>query len=421
MTSSSSIKPIVYSYGGPLAEALFFERTNRFECKVQRGEHGATDVYCPNTGSMLTLVPTGDVPQRKCLLSTSTSSSRKHSHTLEAVQEHGAWVNIHSRLANDMVHSALQQGLIPELQGHSELNREVTSQPSANNKKDGVSRTDFELVWRLQEGGSNDGSNDDNNNSNPFDTFAFGDNSNAAAAATATATATTASSGKKTQTQKKKAAARITSDAGVTCRMLVEVKSVTLSLDSASAASGTRNAQFPDCVSTRASKHLRSLMDHIESDRARRRRGRSSSGSGDGDSDIITAATPTAGADNAPTTERRDRAAVLFVIQRDDIASFSPCHLDAAYTAQLEEAVAAGVEVLCYSVALEPATGHVTWGRRVEYVPNPLPDTAAAAAGTAGGGAGSAGKKKKMMKKRAALKLMPSRKRKMDKEEEEEG
>ncbi len=245
---SSSRSSVVYSYGAPLIDATFFERTNRFECKVKEmnGESGEveTDVYCPNTGSMLSLVPTPKLPLRKCVLSTSASGKRKHIHTLEAVEEQDALVGIHSRLANDMVNAALQQNLIAELEGFTELNREVMSVPSTKNKKDGNSRTDFELVWRRED----EEEGEERREGNPFADFAYQEGE----------------AGEQSKKKGPKKKARNTSDKGVNCRMLVEVKSVTLSLDSESAAYGKRNAQFPDCVSTRAAKHLRSLMDHLE-------------------------------------------------------------------------------------------------------------------------------------------------------------
>lgn len=333
---------IVYSHGAPLITANFFERTNRFECKV-KNDDGDIDVYCPNTGSMLSLVPTADQPLRKCVLSVSTSGKRKHIHTLEAVYENEALVGIHSRLANDMVESALKQNLIPELVGYSELNREVTSAPSAKNSKDGNSRTDFELVWREKM------DDEGEEKTNRFSDFAFEKDE-----------------GKAISAPKKKKEVRNTSDEGVICRMLIEVKSVTLSLDSDTTEYGNRNAQFPDCVSARASKHLRSLMDHLEADKARK----------------SSTSSPTT---TTSSSRRNDRACVFFLVQRDDVNSFSPCHLDPAYTAQLELAIQAGVEVICYTTTLDPSSGSVTWGRQIPFQPNPLPrDTAATSASKAG-------------------------------------
>jgi sugar fermentation stimulation protein A len=84
-------------------------------------------------------------------------------------------------------------------------------------------------------------------------------------------------------------------------------------------------AEFPDCVAARSLKHLREL-----------------------------AAMVAAG----------DRAVVLFVIQRTDCDAFAACaDLDPAFARGLDEAMAEGVEVLCYACDVQ-ATG-VRVARRV--------------------------------------------------------
>jgi sugar fermentation stimulation protein A len=84
-------------------------------------------------------------------------------------------------------------------------------------------------------------------------------------------------------------------------------------------------AEFPDCVAARSLKHLREL-----------------------------AAMVAAG----------DRAVVLFVIQRTDCDAFAACaDLDPAFARGLDEAMAGGVEVLCYACDVQ-ATG-VRVARRV--------------------------------------------------------
>jgi len=73
-------------------------------------------------------------------------------------------------------------------------------------------------------------------------------------------------------------------------------------------------AEFPDCVAARSAKHLRELQAMVEAG---------------------------------------DRAAVLFVVQREDCSAFSACReIDPKFAAALDEAAAAGVEVLVYRCAM---------------------------------------------------------------------
>ena len=85
-------------------------------------------------------------------------------------------------------------------------------------------------------------------------------------------------------------------------RCWVEVKNVTLTCDG--------RALFPDAVTERGRKHLRELSIRVAVG---------------------------------------DRAVMLYVVQRADAREFGPADdIDPAYGAALREAVAAGVETLCY-------------------------------------------------------------------------
>lgn len=87
----------------------------------------------------------------------------------------------------------------------------------------------------------------------------------------------------------------------------VEVKSVTLKLDG--------KAQFPDSVTERGQKHLRELMEIKKSG---------------------------------------FRAAMLFVIQREDVQSFSPARsIDSAYADLLHQAHKNGVEIYAYQCRMD--------------------------------------------------------------------
>jgi sugar fermentation stimulation protein A len=95
---------------------------------------------------------------------------------------------------------------------------------------------------------------------------------------------------------------------GNDCHCYVEVKNVTLKLDGAAA--------FPDAVSERGTKHLRELI------RLKR---------------------------------KGYRAAVVFVIQREDCAVFRPAdEIDREYGRWLRRAIRAGVEVLPYRAKVTP-------------------------------------------------------------------
>lgn len=88
----------------------------------------------------------------------------------------------------------------------------------------------------------------------------------------------------------------------------VEVKSVTLKRGS--------QAQFPDSVTARGTKHLCELMDMIK---------------------------------------EGHRAVMVYLVQRSDCTSFNTAaEIDPAYTSALREAQAAGVELLCYQCHLTP-------------------------------------------------------------------
>lgn len=98
----------------------------------------------------------------------------------------------------------------------------------------------------------------------------------------------------------------------------VEVKNVTLKIGD--------QAQFPDSVTVRGTKHLRELMDMVA---------------------------------------EGHRAVMLYLVQRADCLSFAPAaDIDPAYAETLAEAIAAGVETLCYVCDLS------TQGIRVD---RPLP------------------------------------------------
>lgn len=86
-------------------------------------------------------------------------------------------------------------------------------------------------------------------------------------------------------------------------------------------------AEFPDCVAARSARHLKDLAREVG---------------------------------------RGDRAVQLFVVQRTDCDAFAACaELDPVYARGLDEAAAAGVEVLVYRCAIDP--GAITIADRIPW------------------------------------------------------
>jgi sugar fermentation stimulation protein A len=99
----------------------------------------------------------------------------------------------------------------------------------------------------------------------------------------------------------------------------IEVKNVTLKLDEV--------AQFPDAVSVRGQKHLRELIE---------------------------------------LKEQGYRAAMFYVVQREDVASMRPAHaIDSKYGQLLKEAHAAGVEIFVYQCRMD--INGITLGKSLPF------------------------------------------------------
>ncbi|WPU63933.1 DNA/RNA nuclease SfsA [Peredibacter starrii] len=100
----------------------------------------------------------------------------------------------------------------------------------------------------------------------------------------------------------------------------VEVKNVTLKLDGI--------AQFPDAVSERGQKHLKELMQ---------------------------------------LKKEGHRAAMLYVVQREDVDQMKPAHgIDKVYGQLLAEAHAVGVEILVYQCKM--GTSEIGFGKSLPFL-----------------------------------------------------
>lgn len=344
-----STRRIIYEYPLPLLSGRLSRRYKRFLADVyfdsdvdvgdemlHKGDEnvgeGAITTHCPNTGSLATLLPPFNDDSPRVLMSKSSNAKRKLSYTLEAIYQHksNSWVGLHSSQANKMVKQSLMKGWISELVGFSQIRDEVkishTSTASKkrkssddNIKNDDDSRIDFQLTW-----GDVTEFFQSSEKTNPFESFIHVEetcNSSPLRSAHDAATSNkfcSSSSADETTT--------ISPSFHAPTSLLLEVKSVTYS-------SKSGLAEFPDCVSTRGQKHLRVLMSHIKEN---------------------------------PKT---NAAAIIFLIQRSDISTFSACKdKDPIYHALLNEAEKAGVLILPYTCNLDPQLGTVELIGKVPFI-----------------------------------------------------
>lgn len=271
----------MYKYES-LISGLLLRRYKRFLADVNING-SVTTVHCPNTGSLLTILDKtaaatsqqqeqqmeGDHLNLECRMSVTQNKNRKYQHSLEMIAVNGNWVGIHSALANKIVLNALNSGLISECRGYSHLSTEVSSKDS---------KIDFQLI--------------------------FGDHH-------------------EDHSVKKRKRVAPSSAIEIANQMFVEVKSVTM------VPSNSSIAEFPDCVSTRATKHAKFLTNHVRAG---------------------------------------GRAAIVFLIQRSDATSFTISSLDSEYQQAIHEASSRGVLILPYVCSFSSEGSEIHFGHKLPFI-----------------------------------------------------
>lgn len=323
----------------------------RAQVQLSPGEE-ETVVYVPNTGSMLNLVPP-QLVDPPCVLSVAPDGSkRKYQHTLEMIQVNRTFVGIHSALANKMVANALRMDLIPECQGFSSLRQEVTV-ADPDEEKEVVTTNTTKTTKSTSKAGTDSKSKKFKKPSNTklvgsridfellFGTRRSDEAHDEPASLSATKKRKFPDSCTKksvTHAQTHQAEEQEGEVVDIANRMLVEVKSVTLApyhkisrpavdinINSDSDRDMKREnndhpqmqliAEFPDSVSLRAKKHAECLTRHVQ---------------------------------------MGGRAALVFLIQRDDCSAFRISPIDPAYKEAVRVARQAGVLILPYVCRLKP-------------------------------------------------------------------
>ena len=112
-------------FPAPLLRGTLIQRYKRFLTDVRLDSGETVTATCPNTGSMLGLVASGN----PVWLSVSDSPTRKYAHTWEIVEtdlgKGPTFVGINTGHPNRLVEEAIEAQRVPELAGFTSLRREV--------------------------------------------------------------------------------------------------------------------------------------------------------------------------------------------------------------------------------------------------------------------------------------------------------
>ena len=218
------------NYENELIPGKILKRYKRFLADIELESGEVITAHTANTGSMKTCWE----PGWSVLLSFHDNPKRKLKYSLELTNNGSTWICVNTSLPNKIAMEGIQNGIVKELSGYSDIKAEA---------KVGKSRIDILL--------SNQGEDP----------------------------------------------------------CYVEVKNVTLINEAG-------GAIFPDSVTTRGQKHLEELME---------------------------------------LKAQGIRAAMLYVVNREDVDSFAPAsEIDPRYAQLLKEAKEKGVEILAYQCKLSP-------------------------------------------------------------------
>ena len=105
----------------PLIRGTLIKREKRFLAHVALPDGSAVIAHCPNTGSMKTCAD----PGWAVAISPSTNPKRKLAWTLELVEPDTGPILVNTARPNRIVHEALDEGCIEELEGYTHVRPEV--------------------------------------------------------------------------------------------------------------------------------------------------------------------------------------------------------------------------------------------------------------------------------------------------------
>lgn len=105
-----------------LQQGKLIKRYKRFLTDIELADGSVITIHCPNTGSMKNCL----FPGETVWFSTSDNPKRKYPHTFEIMTTPtGDMIGVNTGRANDLAEEGIRSGAITELQGYSNLKREV--------------------------------------------------------------------------------------------------------------------------------------------------------------------------------------------------------------------------------------------------------------------------------------------------------
>lgn len=104
-----------------LLPGTLLKRYKRFLADIVLEDGTAVTVHCPNSGSMKGCA----IPGSRVFISRSSNPNRKFPFTWELVEADGFWAGINTALPNRLVHEAIINGSVAELQGYTTIRPEV--------------------------------------------------------------------------------------------------------------------------------------------------------------------------------------------------------------------------------------------------------------------------------------------------------
>lgn len=105
----------------PLQTGVLLQRYKRFLADIRLDNGETITAHCPNPGAMHAC----STPGWRVAVSHNPDPKRKLPYTFEMIHNGNCWIGVNTMRTNPLVKEALEEGIIQELQGYTDLRSEV--------------------------------------------------------------------------------------------------------------------------------------------------------------------------------------------------------------------------------------------------------------------------------------------------------